>query len=144
MSKTFFYRLFRMGRLPRQERERLAAEGLECLVEGIPITIAWRRFRQVGHRIHAHQQNATGAVAITRERLLVYAFSKRVLDIHLSDPTTDRVTIGCPNPDTLSIRLEAGDFNPDACGQITYWLMTAEAATLANLWRRREKADARP
>lgn len=133
------YRLFGIGRLPRRERLRLAGEGLACLAEGISLTIAWRDFRRGGRRVKAHQQNATGAVALTRERLLVYASSKPVLDIGLADPAADRVTVSCPNPNTLSIRLQARDFDPYASGQITYWLLVPGAAALADLWQRRER-----
>ncbi|HDI58994.1 MAG TPA: hypothetical protein ENF48_01330 [Desulfobacteraceae bacterium] len=142
MSHTLLYRLFRIGRLPRRERDRLTGESLRCLVEGISLTIAWRNFRQGRRRIKAHQQNATGAVAITQKRLLVYAFAKPVLDIDLADPVADRVAVTCPNSTTLSIRLEAQDFHPDASGQITYWLLTPEAAALSDLWQNRPRTAA--
>lgn len=142
MSLTLLHRLFRIGRLPRLERHRLDAEGLRCLVEGIPLTIAWRNFQQGGRRVKAHQQNTTGAVAFTRKRLLVYAFAKPVLDIGLAEPEADRVSVTCPNPSTLSIRLEARDFHPGASGQITYWLHTHEAAGLSDLWQHRPIAGA--
>lgn len=133
------YRLLGIGRLPRRERRRLAGEGLAWIAEGVSLTIAWRDFRRGGRRVKAHQQSATGAVALTRERLLVYASSKPVLDIGLDDPAADRVTVSCPNPDTLSIRLQAQDFGPHASGQITYWLQAPAAAALVDLWQRRER-----
>jgi hypothetical protein len=142
MSKTLLYRLFGIGRVNRPERDRLASEGIACLLEGIPLTIAWRDFRQAGRRVNSHQQNTTGAVAFTRERLRVYACSKPVLDVGLTDPTADRVTVTCPKPNTLAIRLQAQDFQPDASGQITYWLLTTEAAGLADLWQQRGTAVA--
>jgi hypothetical protein len=142
MSRTLLYRLFRIGRLPRRERERLSDQGLTHLVEGVPLTITWRKFSQAGRRVKLHHQNATGAVAFTQERLRVYAFSKPVLDIGLSDPVAHRVSVTCPNPNALSIRLEARDFQPDASGRITYLLLTAEAAKLADLWPHHPPATA--
>ncbi len=137
MSKTLLYRLFRIGRLPRVERDRLASEGPACIVEGIPLTIGWRNFRQGGRHIARHRQSFTGAVALTEKRLRVYSFSKPVLDVALEDPAAAYLSVSCPNRGTLSLDLEAEHFHPGTSGRITYWLLTPQAEALADLWSQR-------
>jgi hypothetical protein len=140
MSPPLLYRLFRIGRLHRDELARLAEEGSGCIVQGIPLTISWRHFRQPGRRTAGHRQSFTGCVALTDQRLHVYAASKPVLDLALTDPVADRISVTCPQHHTLSICLDAQDFHSGSSGQITYWLLTAQAATLADLWQRRRPA----
>ena len=143
MSKTLLYRLFRIGRLPREQRARLEAEGLCCIDEGVSIAMSWRRYREPGRYIARRRQNATGSVALTQRRLFLYVFSQPLLDLDLADPAADRLAVDRPAPETLSISLNAEDFRPGCSGQMTCWLSTPQAELLFDLWQQRRTVSSR-
>ncbi len=137
MPKTLLYRLFRIGALPRSERTGLESEGLCYLDEGIPLTISWRHYREPNRYIARHRQSLTGTVALTRRRLLIFAASQLQLELDLQDPASERIDVSQPTAGTFAVALNAEDFHPGCSGRITYWLSTAGASTLADLWQKR-------
>ena len=144
MTKTLMYSLFRIGALPKSKRAGLENEGLQCLDEGIPLTISWRRYREPGRCYIAQRcQSSTGAVALTHRRLLLSVSSRTVLDIDLEDPISNRLTVSQPTPETLALSLKAEDFQPNCSGQITYLLSTTRATAFIDLWQKRPAAGAR-
>ena len=143
MSKTLLYRLFRIGALPKSKRAGLESEGLQCLDEGIPLTISWRRYREPGRYIAQRCQSLTGALALSQRRLVLSAASRTVLDINLEDPVSHRLTVAQPTSETLSLSLKAEDFQPNCSGQITYLLSTSRAAAFIELWQKRPAASSR-
>ena len=137
MSKTLLYRIFGVGRLPREERRRLESEGLRSIDQGVPMTISWRRYSEPGAYIVRRHQSATGTVALTARRLVIYVSSLPMLDVSLDDPAADRLAVTCPADGTLAIRMEAGDFKPGCTGTVSYLLFTAEADALVCAWSQR-------
>jgi hypothetical protein len=143
MSKTLLYRLFRIGRLPRDERRRLESEGLRLIDEGIPITVSWRRYREPGTYIARRHQSTSGAVVLTERRLALYICRRPVLDVALDAPHAGRLALTRPVENTLSIRIEAEDFKPGCTGTVSYLLLTAGAEALARAWAQHAaRADA--
>ncbi len=137
MIKTLMYRLFRLGGLPRSERLELQKEGLQYLDEGIPLTIGWRRYREANRYIAQHRRSLTGTVALTRRRLLLFSAARPLLALDLKDPRVEKLKMTHPTDGTLALSLNAEDFHPGCSGQITYWLSTAGAQALLNLWHSR-------
>ncbi len=72
MAKTLSYRLFGVGKVPRQLSATLQSEGILLLDEGIAGSVTYLDFRAPGRRSNWRRQWFTGAIALTRVRLIAF------------------------------------------------------------------------
>jgi len=63
VRKTPRYRLFGRGRTPARWRERLDAEGIRVLEEGVRIRVTYRNDRAPGKRLGYRRSIGSGAIA---------------------------------------------------------------------------------
>jgi hypothetical protein len=128
MPKTIGHRLFRLGCVPHRWRDRLEAEGIRILEEGIRCTVTWGNYRAPG-RYHAWRRSwGSGAVALTQKRLFVSYYRWPMLNVE-----TDRfarIEISSPASDALVLSFDVADLYADRRGRITIRLRVAEAARL--------------
>ena len=72
MSKSFFYRLFGLRKVPIEVRSRLATEGIVFDEEGTSCALAYRRFRGTHKRSgRGWESGATGSLLITQRSFYV-------------------------------------------------------------------------
>lgn len=79
----------RPGALPKGLRKALADDGLLFLAEDVAAEMAYRRYRAPGHRIFRHTVRVRGAVAVTRQRLVVWAAAAKRVDLAFADARWD-------------------------------------------------------
>ena len=126
---TLGHRLFKTGRIPAPLREELERENLRFALEGIPVTITVRAFRAPGKYASLRKRRASGAVAVTNDRLVVLGYRQTLINLPFADPRFDELEIETVD-EGLRFALDAGDFNEDASGQVEFTLLTQRAAEI--------------
>lgn len=131
MTKTVAHRLFGFGRLPQAARTALDAEGIRLLEEGIRVSVTYRNFRAPGKRFTRKRRVSSGAIAVSRERLVAYVGRIRLVNVALDDPHFRKLDIGVEQLDCLCIAFDPSDFNPKQSGRIECRFFTPQAENIA-------------
>ncbi|GAA4449671.1 hypothetical protein [Phytohabitans houttuyneae] len=121
------------GRLPDQLRADLTANGLVLLAEGLSGSVTYRHFRAPGQRANWRKQAVSGAVAISTDRLLVWAGRFRHIDVPLADPVRATIEARADRPDRILFAYDAGTTNPSRSGRVEVRLRTADAPRIERL-----------
>ena len=80
MAKTILYRLFGVGKIPAQWRATIESEGIVLIDEGIRGTVTYRDFRSPGRRASWKKSAFSGAIALTRTRLLALQYASPAIN----------------------------------------------------------------
>jgi hypothetical protein len=115
------------GRLPDDLRSELTAEGLVLLEEGLSGSITLRHYRAPGRRANWKKQAVAGAIAVTRQRLVVWAGRGKNIDVPLTPLYRDVIEVTSEQPDQVCFAYDAGRFDPSRSGRIEVRLRTAGA-----------------
>ncbi|MCR6486759.1 hypothetical protein M8542_28420 [Amycolatopsis sp. OK19-0408] len=134
---SFLRRVFLgTGRLPDDARARLTAEGLVHLAEELPGSVRYRGYRAPGTRRSGAVDATTGALVITRQRLVVWLSAGEQKGKHIDVPLRGG------RPEGIAVRAEGGRiilgydparFHPDRSGHVEVHLRTPDAARIAAL-----------
>ena len=112
------------GRLPDDLRASLEAQGVLLLDENLPGSITLRHFKAPWRRASWKKSSARVAVAILRDRLVVYANKRKWLDVPLPAPPLE-VTLD--EPERVCIGFDIGAYRDDASGRVELRFTTAQA-----------------
>ncbi len=118
--KTFFYKLFSVGKI----REPLLNE---LKSEGIGSTITYKNFRASGRYSNWKRRWFSGAVALTEKRLVLQQYSKPLINLEWSDERFQTIKISLESEDTLLFEFEPNLFLENSSGQIEWRCRTAQA-----------------
>ena len=123
------------GKLDPKVRAALESEGLVLVEEGLRGSVRYRRFRAPGRRHHGKVTGERIALAVSKERFVVYCRSGStvLVDSSFTNPRLDFVDIELQGTDSVSIRVDydRADF-PEISGEITIVVRTRNAATIVN------------
>lgn len=125
----------RPGELPSDLRTRLAAEGLLFLAENMAGTMTHRRFQVPGRRVFRRTEDVHGALAVTRERLVVWAAGAKRVDVRFADPRWEAVDVSVGRAGRLRVEVSIGAFHPDGSGRIGFRFVTPHAGEVLRLVR---------
>lgn len=121
------------GRFPDDLRDELLEERPEVLEEGLPATITFRDYRAPGTRYVLRKQGATAALALTRDRLVVFRTGGvKEIDVPVSSRA---VSASLDRPDRLCLAYDAGFFHKNRSGRVEVRLTTASAGRVASRLR---------
>jgi hypothetical protein len=126
------------GRLPEHLRASLAGadEDMLVLLEDLPATVTYRRFRAHGAYYWWKQEWAQGAVAITGQRLVVWAGGVLHIRTPHADPLRATIVVTSEFPDDACFSYEAGVTNPSITGHAEVRLRTSQATRITSLLNR--------
>jgi hypothetical protein len=127
MAKTLLYRLFGVGSVPRQLSAALQAEGILLLDEGIPASVTYLDFRSPGRRSNWRRQWFTGAIALTRVRLVALQYSNTAINVPGADERIRSLRFSVEEPNTLVVAFDPALFHADWSGTIEYRFRTPQA-----------------
>ena len=130
MAHTLLYRLFGVGRIPRQWRTMLESEGLVLVDEGIAGSVTYRDFRAPGKRSAWRKVAFTGSIALTKTRLLALQYANPAINIPLDDERFKQLRISVEGKETLLVAFDASLFHNDWSGTMEYRFRTSQAQTL--------------
>jgi hypothetical protein len=131
---NFIRRLFMSsGQFPEEIRTQLAAEGVVMMVEGLRASITWRHYRAPGRRYSWRRIGTYGGVAVTGERLMVWAARHRQIDVPLRNPLIREIEASVDKPGRLLLAFDAHAFHENTSGRIEIRLNTQQADHVADL-----------
>lgn len=133
MSKSLFYRLFGLGKIPAPLMAELNAEGLIVFDEGVKGSVTYRNFSAPGKRFGWKRQWFAGSIALTKSRLVGVAYSKFLINVPLSDERIHKLSYSVENDDAFCVTFDASLFHNDWSGMIEYRFKTPEAQRLVGL-----------
>jgi len=135
MKKSWLYRLFGVGTIPRKLRPTLEAEGILVADEGMGGRVIFRNVRGPGKRYVYRIQGFSGWLVVTRTRVVCHALGKRQIHIPLDDPKMAALSVDVPAEHRLSIAFESADFRKGWNGRIEYRFNTDKAFQFCDaLW----------
>lgn len=128
MAQTLLYRLFGVGKIPAHWRASIESEGIVLLDEGIGGSVTYRDFRSPGRRASWKKSAFSGAIALTRTRLLALQFSSPVINVPLDDDRLQQMQFSVEGEDKILIAFNANLFHDDWSGALEYRFRTPQAA----------------
>lgn len=130
MSKTLLYRIFGLGKVPKQLLPALEQEGIVLLDEGISGSFTLRNVRAPGRRYGRKWSWFTGSVVLTGQRFAAYTMLPRfnpIFDVPLHDERLKQLHCSVENESTLCVRFDPSVFREDWSGSIECRFSTLQA-----------------
>lgn len=125
--------MLRSGRLPDDLRAALAAEGPLVLEEELSGSITYRNYRAPGQYSSLRKQATSGAIAVTPQRLVVWAGRGKNIDVPLDHPLRAAINVTLDKPDRICFAYDAARFSPDRSGTVEVRLRTVQAPQVTDL-----------
>ena len=120
------------GRLAEDLRAQLAAEGVLFLAEELPGSVAMHE-RANGRPARAQFGGTSGAIAVTRRRLLVWSDGRAQIDLPVRDGRLRAIEIAADRSDRVLFAFELERLHPDRRGRMEIRLRTAQAEQVVAL-----------
>ena len=127
MKKSLLFRLLRLGAIPKKHRPILVAEGIVVADEGMAGRLSMKNVRGPGKRYIHRTEGFSGCLAVTRKRVVCFAYWKRQIQIFVDDPRISNIFIDVPKPDILTISFESAFFREQWSGVMEFQFRTAKA-----------------
>ena len=137
MAHTLLYRLFGVGRMPAPWRTTLESEGLVLVDEGIAGSVTYRDFRAPGKRFTWRKVAFSGAIALTKTRLLALHYANTAINIPLNDERFGQLRISVEGEETLLVAFDPSRFHSDWSGTMEYRFRTSQAQAFFEILRER-------
>lgn len=127
MRKSWLYRLFKLGRVPREAVPVLQPEGIVLLEEGLRGSVTLRNYRAPG-RYHSYKSSIlAGSLVLTEQRFAAFAFSKPLINIPLHDDRLRALEMSVPREGVLEVKFDPSVFDLQASGSVECRYHTANA-----------------
>jgi hypothetical protein len=133
MMKTIFYKLFGFGKIREPFLSQLKSEEIIASDEGIKSTLTYKNFRAPGRYSNWKRRWMSGAVALTKKRLVLQQYSQPVINLELTDVRFKKIKISLETADTLLFEFEPNLFLENSSGQIE-WRCRTPHAKIINDW----------
>jgi len=127
MTKTLLYRLFGVGKIPRQLSATLQSEGILLLDEGIAASVTYLDFRAPGKYSNWRRQWFPGAIALTQVRLVALQYSNMAINVPVTDERMRSLRFSVEEQTTLVIAFDPALFHNDWSGTMEYRFRTSQA-----------------
>lgn len=114
--------------MPKRLRPTLESEGLLLCDEGIGGWLIMKDLKAPGKRFKHRMEGFTGFLAITRKRLIAYAYWKRIVNIDFEDNKIAALDVAMPTLQRLELSFDANVFQPKWEGRITLRFHTPKAS----------------
>ncbi len=136
MPKTLLYRLFGVGRVPKQVLAGLDAEQILILEEGIGGSVTFHKYKAPGRRYGLRRVWFTGSLVATGTRVAAFAYGRNVFNVPFSHPRRANLDVQVETGNVLRIGLDAQDFHPEQSGRIEFRFRTERAREFADCFTR--------
>ena len=125
--KTFFYKIFGFGKIREPLLSELKNEGIIAWDEGIKSSITYKNFRAPGRYSNWKRRWFSGAIALTKKRLVLQQYSQPVINLELTDERFQKIKISLENEDILLFEFEPNLFLENSSGEIEWRCRTPHA-----------------
>ena len=133
MAKSFFYRLFGIGKISVDYMSELQTEGVILLDEGVKSSVTYLNFHRSGKSAAWERRWFTANIALTKTRLLALNGNNPVINVPLTDERIRQMHCLQEDAETLCIAFDAGLFQPQWSGTVEYRFHTPEAQRFQEL-----------
>lgn len=137
MSKSLFYRLFGIGKMPAQLVDQLKGEGLLLFDEGVRGSVTYLNFRAPGRYSNWKRQWYTASIALTELRLVALRHSQTIINVPLADERLRHMNFSLDAKSALLVAFDASLFQPEWSGKIEYRFRTEQAQAFIDNLRER-------
>ena len=120
MSKSLLYRIFGAGKFSHEIISQLESESLTLIDEGIKASVTFKNFKSPGRRSSWRRNFFTASIALTGTRLFAQAFSKKIIDVPLTDERIQLINFDLMPKGGLLLTFDAGLFQEKWSGTIEY------------------------
>lgn len=135
--KTLLYKLFGFGKIREPFLSELQNECLLAMDEGIKSTITYKNFRALGRYSNWKRRWMTGAIALTKKRLVLQQYSQPVINLKLTDERFQQIKTSLETEDTLLFEFEPHLFLENSTGQIEWRCRTRHAKIIVDCLAKR-------
>lgn len=130
--KTFFYKLCGIGKIREPFLSQLKSEEIIASDDGIKSSITYKNFRAPGRYSNWKRRWFSGAVALTKKRLVLQQYSQPVINLELTDERFKKIEVSLETEDTLLFEFEPQIFLENSSGQIEWRCRTPHAKVIAD------------
>ncbi|MDO6563727.1 hypothetical protein Q4488_10050 [Amphritea sp. 1_MG-2023] len=127
MKKTFFYRLFGLGSVPKRLLPLLEQEGIVVSDEGMRGCFIAKHVNGPKKRYRHRAESFSGCLVVTRKSVICYTYGKRQINISTDDPKIANLYIDLIKDDTLCLTFESSAFREGWMGLMTFRFNTKKA-----------------
>lgn len=131
--KTLLYKIFGIGKVGKPLFNELKSEGIIAFDEGIRSSITYKNFRAPGRYSNWKRRWFSGAVVLTKKRLVLQQFSKPVINLELTDERFQKIKVSLETEDSLVFEFEPNLFLENSTGQIEWRCRTPQARTIVEM-----------
>jgi hypothetical protein len=121
------------GQLPGELRSAVVAEEPLVLEEGLAGSVTYRNFRAPGQYANWRKEAVSGAIAVTGQRLVVWAGRFKHIDVPHDHPLRAGIQVAAERADRICFAYDAGAGNPSRSGRVEVRLRTTQATHVAEL-----------
>ncbi len=139
MAKSFLYRVFGIGAVPKSILPALRREGMVLLEEGITGTVTYRNFRAPGRRSGYRVSWFVGSLVVTQESFARFAFSKPIVHVPMQTAYLDKLSIETEGNSKLLVAYDASEFDDASSGAVECRFSTPSARRVLDQLRARAK-----
>ena len=130
--KTILYKLFGVGKIREPFLSQLKSEEIIASDEGIKSTLTYKNFRAPGRYSNWKRRWFSGAIALTKKRLVLQQYSQPVINILLTDERFPKIKISLETEDTLLFEFTPDLFLENSSGEIEWRCRTPHAEIINN------------
>ena len=127
MSKTWVYKLFRVGSIPARVKAQMDSEGVLLQEEGIPGSTTYRNFHRPGAYYSWKRVWYSASLTITQTRVVGLAYSSPIIRVPFTDTRLQQLHISVEGSNVLLIAFDVALFHNDWSGTIEYRFRTPQA-----------------
>ncbi len=131
--KSWFYKIFGTGKISESLLSELKSEEIIASDEGVKSTLTYKNFRAPGRYSNWKRRWFSGAIILTKKRLVLQQFSQPVINIELTDERFKQIKVSLETEDTLLFEFEPHLFLENSSGEIE-WRCRTRHAKIINDW----------
>ena len=123
MAKSIMYRLFKMGRIPKN----IDRSSLITFDEGVSIVIHYINFKSPGKRFSNKKRMFLGLIMTTSGQIIAFVSKHQLLNLKLDDERLKKIDFSQSSPEKLIMHFDVSLFSDDSSGMVTYTFKTPVA-----------------
>ncbi len=125
--KSILYKLFGIGKIREPLLAELKSEEIIASDEGVKSTLTYKNFRAPGRYSNWKRRWFSGAVALTKKRLVLQQYSQPVINLELTDERFRKIKVSLESEETLLFEFEPNLFLENSTGEIEWRCRTPHA-----------------
>lgn len=123
MKKPLLYRLFKLGKLPKN----IDKKKLSTFDEGVKVVAKYKNFKAPGKSFSNKTSGFIGSIAIGGNQIIAFAYSSPILKMATTDPRLQKIDFSESSDTVLSMHFDAASFSDNSSGMVTYKFHTPKA-----------------